>query len=72
MITFTSSSTVRNFRSLLPGEKFETFEKDVCIAAIGPITAETAEKNGFDVNIVADTYTIKGLCEAILKYYTAC
>jgi len=41
----------------------------VIIASIGPITAETAEKTGFDVHIVAKSFTIKGLCEAICEYY---
>jgi len=41
----------------------------VTIASIGPITADTAIKSGFDVHIVAKTFTIKGLCEAICEYY---
>ena len=41
----------------------------VTIAAIGPITADTARDLGFKVDIEADTYTIPGLCEAILDHY---
>jgi len=69
MITFTSSSTVRNFKALLPPEKFEHLIKGVTIAVIGPITADTAGELGFEVHIVAETFTIPGLCEAILKHY---
>jgi len=69
LITFTSSSTVSNFRELLPSENFKTLLAGVTIASIGPITAKTAEKCGFDVHIVAKSFTINGLCEAICEYY---
>lgn len=69
IITFTSSSTVTNFKSLLPTDRFDALIKSVTIASIGPITSETAQKNGFTVHISAEEYTIPGLCEAILKYY---
>ena len=42
--------------------------KDVTIASIGPITADTARELGFKVDISAEEYTIPGLCEAILKH----
>ena len=69
LITFTSSSTVRNFKALLPAEKFTKLIKGVTIASIGPITSDTAKKLGFDVHITAEDYTIPGLVEAILQYY---
>ena len=69
LITFTSSSTVKNFQALLPPESLESLLKNVAIAAIGPITAETARKLGFKVEITAAAYTILGLCEAIRQYY---
>ena len=71
MITFTSSSTVTNFKSLLPSERFEALVGGVTIAAIGPITADTAQKNGFSVDLVADEYTIPGLCDAICRYFSS-
>jgi len=69
LLTFTSSSTVRNFKALLPPERFESLIKGVTVAAIGPITAETARELGFKVDIMAQDYTIDGLCEAILRHY---
>jgi uroporphyrinogen III methyltransferase/synthase len=69
MITFTSSSTVKNFKTLIPLKKFKTLLEGVIIASIGPITTDTATELGFDVHITAETYTIPGLCEAILRYY---
>ena len=69
MITFTSSSTVNNFKSLLPPDKFTQLIDGAKIASIGPITTDTAAESGFEVDITAESYTIPGLCEAILKYY---
>ena len=69
MITFTSSSTVNNFKSLLPPDKFTQLIDGARIASIGPITTDTASESGFKVDITAESYTIPGLCEAILKYY---
>jgi uroporphyrinogen III methyltransferase/synthase len=69
MITFTSSSTVKNFRALLPSEGLDRLMQDVTIACIGPVTADTARNLGFDVHIAAESYTIPGLCEAVQQYY---
>ena len=69
LITFTSSSTVNNFHELLPPEDFDNLMKDVTIASIGPITADTARDLGFDVHIIAESFTIPGLCRAIVQHY---
>jgi len=69
MVTFTSSSTVSNFKALLPTERFEELVSNLAIAAIGPITADTAQKSGFSVDLVAGEYTIAGLCDAICRYF---
>ena len=69
LVTFTSSSTVKNFKSLLPADRFKKLMQGVTMASIGPITTETAKELGFDVHISADSFTIPGLVEAILQYY---
>jgi uroporphyrinogen III methyltransferase/synthase len=69
LITFTSSSTAKNFKALLPPENFKKLIQGVIIASIGPITTDTAAELGFDIHITADCYTIPGLVEAILQYY---
>jgi len=69
LVTFTSSSTVKNFKSLLPEKDFKDIMEGVTLASIGPITTDTAGKLGLDVHITAETYTIPGLVDAILKYY---
>jgi uroporphyrinogen III methyltransferase/synthase len=69
LLTFTSSSTVANFAALLPAGRLSELTAGVPAACIGPVTAETARAHGFSVRVVAGTYTIPGLCRAILDYY---
>jgi len=64
-VTFTSSSTVKNFVSLIGDAKLA---ESVTIACIGPVTAETATEHGLKPDVVADEYTIDGLVEAILAH----
>lgn len=62
LITFTSSSTVDCFFDLgleLP--------QGIQIASIGPVTTRTLEKHGLKPAIEAETHTIPGLVEAIVK-----
>ncbi|MCH4166117.1 MAG: uroporphyrinogen-III C-methyltransferase [Megasphaera sp.] len=63
LITFTSSSTVINFMTLL-GPRKELLQ-GITFACIGPITARTAESYGLSPCITADVYTIPGLVEKI-------
>lgn len=73
VVTFTSSSTVRNLLSAL-GKSGDVsrgprlLDKTVN-ACIGPITAQTAEEMGVRVDVVAREYTIKGLVEAIVEHF---
>ncbi len=62
-VTFTSSSTVKNFVQIL-GER-ATLDC-VKIVSIGPITSATARKHGLTVHAEARVHTIDGLVEAIL------
>jgi uroporphyrinogen III methyltransferase/synthase len=71
MVTFTSSSTVQNFKALLPEKETAALMQNVTNACIGDITAGTAAKLGFKVDIVAPVFTIQGLSDAIVKYYQA-
>jgi uroporphyrinogen III methyltransferase/synthase len=71
MVTFTSSSTVKNFAAILPADSMKTIMKNVTVACIGPITAETAKSLGFEVAVCAGTFTIPGLADAIVTHYTA-
>jgi uroporphyrinogen III methyltransferase/synthase len=68
-VTFTSSSTVTNFMSLLPEGRAADLMKDVTIASIGPITSDTIRSFGLAPAVEAAPYTIDGLVEALLSCY---
>lgn len=69
LVTFTSSSTVKNFKALLPPERFQDLIEELTVASIGPITTDTAKSMGFEVHIEPDAFTIPDLCKAIVQYY---
>jgi len=65
IITFTSSSTVRNFIKLL-GDENKALLKGVMLASIGPVTSTAIREEGLEVDAEASQYTVDGLMEAIL------
>lgn len=65
LIAFTASSTVRSYHALLGA-----MTGGAAVAAIGPVTAETARELGFRVDVVAREYTIPGLAKAIADFLT--
>ena len=69
ILTFTSSSTVRNFWAILDQAGFAPARLPGApkIACIGPVTASTARDLGMQVDLVAETYTIEGLIAALKK-----
>jgi len=85
VITFTSSSTVRNFVALLGGSSLQATLRDqrsrgrgaphhpwidsVQFASIGPVTSATLQELGFPVHIEAKQYTIPGLVDAVVKAF---
>ena len=62
---------MRNFKALLPEQDFKDLMRPVTVASIGPITSDTARKLGFDVHVAAETFTIPGLVEAIVRHFNA-
>lgn len=69
LVTFTSSSTVRNFADALPaGRRAELLDK-VRGASIGPITTRTMQELGLPVCVTARESTIPGLVEAIMAHF---
>jgi len=73
-ITFTSSSTVKNFVSLLglrsarAALKKSSPNHGVHSASIGPVTSATLREFGLPVDIEAKTFDIPGLVAAIVEY----
>lgn len=72
VITFTSSSTVRNFVKLIVGKNARAtrYLQAVRLASIGPVTSSTLRELGLPVHIEAKEYTIPGLIDAIANSLT--
>ena len=83
-VTFTSSSTVKNFLHLLrparqkpvrhdplagSGEHLRSLLSGIRLASIGPITSATLVEAGLAADIEARTYTMAGLTEAMIRYF---
>ena len=69
LVTFTSSSTVTNFLSLLgdvPAQ--QQMLQGVTLASIGPVTSATLRQAGFEPSLEAREYTMEGLVTAIDEY----
>jgi len=68
VVTFTSSSTVKNFAALLDRRKQAPFAATLT-ASIGPVTSATLRELGFPVDIAATEFTIPGLVAAISEVF---
>jgi uroporphyrinogen-III synthase len=71
VVTFTSSSTARNFAALLgAASRGGSVKKEIAglqFASIGPVTSATLRELKLPVHIEADPYTIPALVDAIEK-----
>ena len=68
LVTFTSSSTVHNFVTLLGAGVAHVLNRTP-VACIGPVTAATARDYGMRIVVQPTHYTIPALVEAIVRYY---
>jgi uroporphyrinogen III methyltransferase/synthase len=70
IITFTSSSTVKNLLHLLGDSGIENpaaFLQEIKIVCMGPVTAKTAEEAGLHVSRVAEEATIASMVETLIQ-----
>ena len=70
VITFTSSSTVKNFVTLLGSrgkKKRPVSLEGTTLASIGPVTSSTLRVLGLGVDVEAKQFTIPGLVKAIVS-----
>jgi len=67
IVTFASSSAVRNLAEMLGGD-LEPL-RQALIACIGPVTARTAEELGVTVGLISEEHTIPGLVRALEDYF---
>jgi uroporphyrinogen III methyltransferase/synthase len=61
-VTFTSSSTVRNFVAAIGGG----FPDRARVVSIGPVTSEAAREAGLTVDLEAESHDLDGLVEALV------
>jgi uroporphyrinogen III methyltransferase/synthase len=67
LVTFTSSSTAKNFFSLLGRD--EKVLSNLVTACIGPITADTVRKFGKEPEIICKKYTVEDLVKEVVHYF---
>jgi uroporphyrinogen III methyltransferase/synthase len=68
-VTFTSSSTARNFAEMFGEAERRAWRGRVAVASIGPITAATAAEYGLATDIMPAEYTIPALARAIAEWF---
>ena len=66
-VTFTSSSTARNFALLLGTARMGRALQGVRVASIGPVTSRTLRELGLRADVQARKYTIPGLVQAMVS-----
>ena len=73
MVTFTSSSTVENFIESFKKEndQLSKWVSRVAVACIGEVTAKTAEKKGYSVDLIPPESTIEAFTQAIVHYFSS-
>ncbi len=69
LVTFTSSSTARNFHSILGEDRIKQLPKSVRFASIGPLTTVTATELGMPISIEPTQHDIPHLVDAIAAAY---
>lgn len=68
LVTFTSSSTARNFAAIIRKE-FGELPRSVTYISIGPETTKAARNEGMVIAVEAEAHTIDGLVSAILETF---
>jgi uroporphyrinogen III methyltransferase / synthase len=68
-VTFTSSSTARNFAEQFSDNERSAWRGRIAVASIGPITAATAAEYGLSTDVMPSEYTIPALARALADYF---
>jgi uroporphyrinogen III methyltransferase / synthase len=67
-VTFTSSSTVKNFVDAIGADLVAQHRANFRVAVIGPVTAQTARDYGLEPDATASEASVEALAEAITAY----
>jgi uroporphyrinogen III methyltransferase/synthase len=68
-VTFTSPTAVTRFASLIGQEQAADLLNTTVVATIGPVTAAAAVELGVKHPLVAETYTVDGLVDALVRRF---
>jgi uroporphyrinogen III methyltransferase/synthase len=68
-VTFTNSTAVERFASLIGQEQAADLLNTTTVATIGPVTARAAIEMGIRNPLVADTYTVAGLVQKLVEHF---
>lgn len=66
-VTFTSPTAVQRFADLIGRDQAADLLNTTVVVTIGPVTAAAAHGLGVTSPVVADTYTVEGLVEALVR-----
>lgn len=66
-VTFTSSSTVKNFFALWREAGFSGFPKEIEALSIGPVTNQTLREAGQERALEAKRHDVEGLVDAVIE-----
>ncbi|MBU0519064.1 uroporphyrinogen-III synthase, partial [bacterium] len=69
VITFTSGSTATALVEILGKERAIELTKNALIVSIGPMTTRIAEAEGLKVDLEAETHSVPGVVEALVKHF---
>jgi len=64
-VTFTSSSTVKNFIDAIGADIVRETRASFRVACIGPITAQTAKEHGLEPDVLAPAASVESLLETL-------
>lgn len=70
LFVFTSPSSFFGFKNILNIESIQNYFSDKIICAIGTTTEEAIRTLGITVNIVPNNFSLRGIAEAIINYYS--
>lgn len=68
-VTFTSASTVKNFVEIVGRKDAVEYLDGVCVACIGPVTAQACEEMGITVCLVPKDYTVDALLDELIVHF---
>jgi uroporphyrinogen III methyltransferase/synthase len=68
-VTFTNPTAVTRFATLIGAEQAADLLNTTVVATIGPVTAAAVMEMGIEHPLIAETYTVEGLVDSLVKHF---